>query len=363
MQKFTIRPVVLQHKANTKGIVSIRIAVTVNAKVTYQATEHRIHKLQWDEKARAVINHENAALINISLRRKVADMERELIGMNMEGTPLTPKAIKGQQIGDRTFASFAEEIREDAKEINRLKTFAGNDLMLSDIDVAFLRKYEAHEKRRGMANNTINTEFRYLRRILNQAQREKLIKENPFDNFQMVRYTQTERIYLTAEELEEVKKAAKKTTGGVRVTAYHFLLGCYSGIRHSDWCRFNYDTMVDGEFLKLRPHKTRGSSGKWVVLPIGNSLKEIIEEIKDMPRPASNQKCNVMLKAIGSLANLNKELTTHVARHSFGYMCASNKIPKSVTAELMGVSTQTVEVYYHLSGENIIQQAAVLKSL
>ena len=70
-----------------------------------------------------------------------------------------------------------------------------------------------------------------------------------------------------------------------------------------------------------------------------------------------------MLKAIADGAGIAKQLTTHAARHSFGYLCASNKIPKSVTAELMGVNTHTVEVYYHLAGENIIQQAQVLKTL
>lgn len=360
MQKYTVRPVVLAHKANALGIVSIRIAVTVNRKVTYMVTEHRIHTGQWDDRKREVVNHENAQLINIALRRRVADVERELIGMNLEGVTLSKQVIRnGSSPQQVRFAKYAREVRGNEKELNRLAEFAGEAVLVSDITPAFLRKYEAHEKKRGMANNTLNTSFKYLRRIVTQAFKEKLIKENPFDSYDIPRYRQTDRTYLTKAELEAVMKYVEQLTGSLRVTGYFFLLGCYTGLRHSDWVRFNHATMVSDGFVKLRAKKNK----KHVVLPIGITLNRILDVVKDLPQPVSNQKCNVMLKAIAAGSGIKKELTTHAARHSFGYMCASNKIPKSVTAELMGISTQTVEVYYHLTGENIIQQAAVLKTL
>lgn len=355
MQKFTIRPVLLDHKANQEGICTIRIAVTVGRKVTYMATEYRVHTTQWDKKRKQVINHENANLINISLRRKIADIERDLISRNLEGVRITKKIISGDGGTDKTFASFAREVRADEKEINRVQEFEPG-VMLSSINVTWLRRYEQHERKRGIAHNTLNTSFKYLRRIMNQAHAEKLIKENPFDAYEIPKYRQTERTYLTKEELQLVMATAAELTGQLRITAWFFLLGCFSGLRHSDWLRFNYDTMVEGQFLKLRAKKNK----KHVVLPIGKTLGKILKVVRTLPHPVSNQKCNVMLKAIGSMAKIKKPLTTHVARHSFGYLCASNKIPKSVTAELMGVHTSTVEVYYHLSGQNIIDQAAPL---
>lgn len=360
MQKYTVRPVVLTHKANNQGIVSIRIAVTVNRKVTYMVTEHRIHTTQWDERKREVINHENSQLINIALRRRVADIEREMIGMNLEGVQLNKQTIKnGANTEQVRFAKFAREVRADEKELKRLANFAGEAFLLSEVTPSFLRKYEAHERRRGMAHNTINTAFKYLRRITRQAFKENLIKENPFDSYDIPRYRQTDRVYLTKDELLRLYDHVEQLTGSLRVTGYFFLLGCYSGLRHSDWQRFNYSTMVHDGFIRIRAKKNK----KHVVLPIGHTLNKVLDVVKYLPMPASNQKCNVMLKAIADGAGLKKQLTTHAARHSFGYLCASNKIPKSVTAELMGVNTHTVEVYYHLAGENIIQQAQVLKTL
>lgn len=359
MQAYTIRPTILKHKANASGITSIRICVTVNRKQTYVATEHRIHTDQWDEERAQVTGHENAALINISLRRKIAEMERTFINNNLEGVPVTKRLIHGFSGMDRSFVQFAREIRPVEKEITRVTNFAGLDLMLSEINVTFLRRYEHHERKRGMANNTMNTTFKYLRRIMTQAKAEKLIKENPFDEFEMVRYQQTDRVYLTMEELQLIIDKVDDFTGSMRTTVYYFLLGAFSGLRHSDWGRFNYATMVEHGYMKIRTKKNK----KHVVLPIGKTLNKILKVAKTLPPPMSNQKCNVMLKAIAVSVGLKKELTTHVARHSFGYMCASNRIPKSVTAELMGVHISTVEVYYHLSGQNIIDQAAILTTL
>jgi site-specific recombinase XerD len=356
---YTIRPVFLAHKANSLGMANIRIAITVNRKVTYMTTEHKIHQTQWNDTTRQVTGHENAALMNVALRRRIADIEKEIISRNLEGVPITRRVIKGDGSVDRPFPNYAREIRANEKEIRRLIAYAGGTFMLSEMNVAFLRRYEQYERNRGMANNTINTTFKYLRRILTQATIEKLIRENPFDHYDVPKYRQTERVYLTREELDQLLDIVDDLDRSLKITAFNFLLGCFSGLRHSDWVRFDHARMVEGDFLKLRAKKNQ----KDVVLPIGPTLRRILDAVRELPPPVSNQKCNVMLKAIGAVAGIRKPLTTHVARHSFGYMCASNKIPKSVAAELMGVHSSTVEVYYHLSGQNIIDQASVLKTL
>lgn len=358
--KYTVRPVFLAHKTNEDGLGTIRIALTIDRVITYQVTTYRIHKTQWDPKKRTVINHPNAGLINIDLKREVAKVEDRVLNNKLQSIPVTHKLIKEESIKPRSFATYAAEVRNVQKEINRITTFHGNGLMLSEIDTAFLRKYEKHERERGMSQNTINQTFKYLRRIINQALAEGLIKDNPYKGFLMPKYVQTDRIYLIESEIKKMYALLKKDLPeDLYKTLCYFLLGCYSGLRHSDWCKFEADTMVEDGYLKLRAKKNK----TFVVLPIGPTLKGIINRVRDLPPPYTNQKCNEKLKSLSFLAKVKKKISTHTGRHSFGYLCASNGLPKSVTAELLGVNFKTVEVYYHLSGENIIQQAAVLKSL
>ena len=118
--------------------------------------------------------------------------------------------------------------------------------------------------------------------------------------------------------------------------------------------------MVEEGFLKLRPKK---KSKGFVVLPIGPRLQSIIDRTIEAKPPYGLKQSNDILKLVGPAVGLKKELTTHVARHSFGCLCASLGLPKATTAELMGISVQTVEVYYHLSGSDAIRQASALKEV
>lgn len=86
--------------------------------------------------------------------------------------------------------------------------FAGSHLPINTIDVAVLRKYEAHERKRGMAQNTINTTFKWLRTIITHACSEGVMKENPFDNFTIPKYVQSDRTFLEKHDRDEWVKVA-----------------------------------------------------------------------------------------------------------------------------------------------------------
>ncbi len=361
MIKFTVRPVLWTQKKTAKGLSPLRICITIDRERTYQTTTYKLKSSQWDDVKKLIVNKEDENLHNAAIRKLISDIEAKITRMDLDGIPVTIRLLKGSDSKATYFKEFAKEIREDSKEINRIETFAGEKLLLTEITATFLRKYEKHERDRGMSQNTINLTFKYLRRIIRQAKAEKLIKENPFDEFRVPKYIQSERVYLVESERKKLIKFLDKPNE-INGTAYnclvYFLFGCYTGLRHSDWGRFKPE-MSDGKLLKLRAKK----NGKWVVLPVGPTLKDLLSRMKDLSPPISGQKFNDNLKIIGGVAKLKKPLTTHVARHSFATMCASNKIPQSVTAELLGVDSKTVRVYYHLTGESIIEQTQVLTLL
>lgn len=356
MLNYTIRPVIWKHKQNTKGLCPIMIAITINRKVTHTKTPYKVLLKDWDDEARELKpSYANYRLHNNAIENQIAQLRAEVASRQIQNKMVTGKILKKTESA-LSFKKFAREIRIDQKEINRLENFSAG-VLLSEIDVTFLRKYNAHEERRNMSQNTRNTTFKYLRRILTQAKAEGHIKDNPFENFSIPKYRQSDREYLTEPEREAIMNI--QLPEPLNTIRWYFMLGCYSGLRHSDWLRFDYEKMVEDGYLKLRAKKNQN----FVVVPVGPTLHKILENVRDLSPPLSNQKCNVYLKSIAMMAGVNKRVGTHTGRHSFGYLCASNKLPKSVTAELLGVNTQTVEVYYHLSGQNIIDQAAVLKTI
>jgi integrase/recombinase XerD len=356
MQNFTIRPVLWDYQKNQSETYSIKIAVTVDRKVTYILAGYKVHVTQWDDKKKAVIKHSNANLINVSIRRQIAELEKKIIDQSLGGKQITKHVILDTKDKSLNYFTYAKDVRYHHTELERLKNFAGQNLMISDIDVQFLRKFEQHEKKRNMSPNTIHQSFKYFSRIMNQARKEKIIKENPFDEFTKPKFKQTDRIYLVESELTLLKEMLNKPMHiSVKITLTYFLLGCYSGLRQSDWQKFDQKNIENG-YIKLRAKK----NNEHVVIPIGKSLEMILDRMKDLPKAYSLQKSNDALKVIATICGIDKNLTSHVGRHTFGYQCASNGLPESTTAKLMGISAKTVKVYYHLSGENIKIQAAPL---
>jgi integrase/recombinase XerD len=371
MDKYRVYPVLWDYKKNKKKIYTIKIAICLNRQNTWLITPHRIHVDQWDKKAGKVVGHINARTMNADIRKRVTDKEAELMALNIQEIPITKAAIRGDKKAGRSFKSFAKEIRDHRVEIPRIVNFGGEGLMLRDIDPAWLRRFEAHERsrvddegNRCVNDNTISITMKYLAQIIGQAYKEKLIPENSFDAYNRPAYIDPERIWLVEEEKAAILKLiVEGLRDPMRTTAIYFLLGCETGIRHSDWAAFNPDTMISTlpggvSILRLRARKNSGD----VVMPIGPTLSRIIDLVRTAGRPFSLEQCNLQLKSIGPMAGLEKTLSTHKARHSFGYLCASLGLPKSTTAELMAIGVKTVEVYYHLSGQNIMKQAALLAS-
>lgn len=368
VNRYTIRPVLRKEKINDKGICPIYIVFTLNRKRTYIKTGYKVHEDNWEGE---VTGLPNAVMINADIRKQITNLEQEILTRKLEGRTISPQAIKHAPVTN--FFSFVKEVKgttkKDNKEVNRIRAYAGESLQLSDIDVVWLRKYEQHQRRientykgvkkKGLAPNTINSTFKWLRRVLNLAKREGMIKSSPMDEYSVPKYIQTERIFLESKERAQWFNCwkQKNVDGSLYVTLTYFLIGVFTGLRFQDWGEAT--ARVHGNFIRLQAKKNK----QWVVLPIGKSLSKLLKVAKTLRPPFSADKTRDHLKIIAGIIGTKKNITTHVAKHSFCAMCAELRIPKSVTAELVGISIQVVDVYYHLTGQNIIDQASALKDV
>jgi len=97
-----------------------------------------------------------------------------------------------------------------------------------------------------------------------------------------------------------------------------------------------------------------------VSLLFGGKAVDIIKKYEEdfpekylFPR-ISNQKANLKLKLVALLAKINKVLTFHVSRHTFGTNLAAATSDRFLIKELMGhADIKTSMVYIHTSQEQI----------
>jgi len=101
--------------------------------------------------------------------------------------------------------------------------------------------------------------------------------------------------------------------------------------------------------------------------------QEIIEQYKDHPRSVhrgtvfsviSNQKLNNYLKEIADICGIKKNLTFHLARHTFATtVTLSNGVPIETVSKMLGhTSLQTTQIYARIVDTRMSDDISILKS-
>jgi integrase/recombinase XerD len=356
----TVRAILVKQKKGSKGKCPIKIVVTIRGKRTYHSTKIRIKETDWNG-FEVKKTASNAAMTNGLIRSKISDIEKKAMELQINGEKLTidkiRRKISNKPLND-DFFKYAKELIEHLEKkfsestmenydysIGKIKEYK-SQLHFSDVDNSWLRKFHSHLIDQGLANNTIHKIWKVMKKIFNAAMADRIIDEYPFRGYDNPKYIQTDRTWLTLEEVDKIEAALKKPLPeGMMIAAYYFLLGCYSGLRFSDWQRFDYEGFIQGNMLITRAKK----NGELVSLLIHPRLQSVLDKIRTLPPIHSEAKTNEYLKGLAKIADITKNLTTHVARHSFAVRCAELGIPKETTADLMGITEKTCGIYYKVT--------------
>jgi site-specific recombinase XerD len=284
-------------------------------------------------------------------------MEEQLRGGRFDPVEI----LEGEKKKDADFFAFAEEqivLKKYAPETRRMyrvylekiKVFRSS-LKVSQIDFTFLRSYEAH-LRDSLKNseNTIWENFKFINTITNDAIKAKVLTVDPFKTFKRVKYNQSVRTFLNADELTD-RRLLKEAESRLLIVDKYFLFSCYTGLSYSDACRFRIqDHVINNERIVMKTQKT----GKETNLYINDKIRPLMQYVNDNPLKLSRVEFNRRLKEIAAGSKIKKQLSSHVARHSFGSSLVDLGIPIEVAKGLLSHgSTSSTKIYYHLKSANL----------
>ena len=86
------------------------------------------------------------------------------------------------------------------------------------------------------------------------------------------------------------------------------MIGCYTALRFSDYCRISKEnilTRVNGKVIEITTKKT----GQKVIIPIHPYLLQILKKYDYNVPKTHEQKINQRIKIIGQLAEINEDIT------------------------------------------------------
>jgi integrase/recombinase XerD len=212
------------------------------------------------------------------------------------------------------------------------------------------RKLEAHLKKQKLSSNTRKKIHTRVKTILLQAEKEGLPIVNPYAEF-TIGTIRGQRSALTVEELKTLFTLYRddRLPPHLQNTLQYFLFSCLTGCRYSDVAELTHRN-IKGTNLVYTPQKTARLE-KQIEMRLPVPAYELLHKRQGrLFDVISDQKTNRNLKAILQHVAIDKNITFHSARHTFGTLFIAMGGDVSVLQQLMGHSKiETTSEYLHLA--------------
>lgn len=248
------------------------------------------------------------------------------------------------------------------------------EIQFENITNDFRNKFlEFLQENKKYAQSTIYRKMNFIKTILFYALDNKYVDELAVNLKKWATEDGVGRhIALSKDELQELEELDLSQNKRLEHVRDRFLIGCYTGMRFSDFMRLNKNHIQDGEFITIRQKKV----GENITIPFFDEVKQIfIKYDYDLPRPISMQNFNIYLKEVARLCPRLKRLqerkskepiprselvSSHTARRTFATLNASRGIELETLRYVTGhTSIKSLENYIKL---NNTQKAKIVSN-
>ena len=386
-------------KASVNGLVPIYTRITINGKRIELSSNRFVEMSKWSTEAGKMKgNSEEARSINSHLdmlRIQIIDMQMELVHKKI---PVTAETLKNKILGVDERARMLIPIFQDHN--NKIKELVGkeyapgtleryktslshtieflqwkykvSDIEINKIDHAFVTDYEFWLRSvRNCANNTAVKYIKNFNKIIKICLANDWLDKNPFANYKS-KVKEVERVYLNEAEIQSIIEKDFKTER-LSLVRDIFLFSCFTGLAYIDvknLTKSHISFGIDGEKWIFTHRQKTESASKIPILPVTQMIidkyenhPQCINEDKLLPI-LSNQKMNAYLKEIAGVCEIEKELTFHIARHTFATtVTLTNGVPIESVSKMLGhKNLRTTQHYAKVLDRKVSEDMSLLKN-
>ncbi len=385
-------------RLDKNGNAGLYLRLTVNGQRSVISLHRKIDPEKWDSRMNKLkgkgAEAEELNRFMATVRHRVNKIHHELVE---EGEFFTVHDVKDKFLGnDKRVKMLLELFDEHNQQMEKLinvefalgtykryhttrnhvaefikSEFRKSDIPVRDVDLKFIKGFEYFLKVTKKCNH--NSALKYInnfKKIIRMAVAHEWITKDPFYNYK-VQFKTVEREFLSKEELQVL---VGKEIDGERLDVVRdmFVFCCYTGLSYIDVQKLHQDNIVkhsDGSlWIKSKRTKTKSRLG----IPLLPTALGILEKYQDHPKVVcgncvlpvlSNQKSNAYLKEIADLCGIKKNLTTHLARHTFATtVTLSNGVPIETVGQMLGhKNLRTTQHYAKIIDRKVSDDMQVLK--
>ena len=384
-------------KADSEGRAMIYLRITVNGRRVEMSTNRKTYPHKWNA-SQSVVQGFSPEIrqLNVYLAKMRTDIYKHAEKLKEADFPLTAESLRDAYLGKgQKYKMLLEVFQEHNKQVNNLvgQDFAEGtaeryrtarshlaeyilfeykrkDIPVKQVDYAFITGFEYYLKTQRKCSH--NTAIKYVvnfKKIIRIAYANGWIAKDPFANYK-VRLRNIEREFLTAEELQHLMETPFQHQRLEHVRDC-FVFCCFTGLAYADVKKLSHDdfvTGIDGElWINTKRTKTKTKSN----IPVLPTALMILEKYEDYPYLVNgkvlpvltNQKMNAYLKEIADLSGIKKNLTTHLARHTFATtVTLSNGVSIESVSKMLGhKSLRTTQHYAKILNRKVSEDMQLLK--
>ena len=394
---FSILIFIVRKKTNNNGEHPIYCRLTVQGKSREFSTHHWVYDENWDPLLKKVRgNSENARSINNSinvLKTKLMNIRSDI---EMSGKVLTAEVVVNKHLGKSDKKRMLIDVHKYYNEhhvkkligkdyaegtYGRYKTsldhvtkfikfqYKLTDFPLLELDMSFATQYEYYLKtEHSCAHNTAIKYVKNLSAVINYARKQSWLVQHPFEHYQ-ARLEKIDKSYLTEAELNSIES---KEFDNPRLEEIRdiFVFCCYTGLPYADVLKLSNQDIMFGINMKKHINIKRTKTNVTSNIPLLDRALEILDKYKDHPQCVysnkllpvkSNQKLNAYLKEIATLCNCNKNLTTHIGRHTFATLMLTKGVSMEAVSSMLGHrSIKTTQIYGKIINAKVIKEMSAV---
>jgi len=251
--------------------------------------------------------------------------------------------LKGQGNTEATIQKYS---RCRTHLLNYLQQhYKRNDICFDQLSLVFLEDFEVYMRTKGgCGHNTTMKYIQTLKTMFRVARARNITASDPFMGFKISIHT-VDREILNEEELQRVM-VTPMSTRYLDSARTVFVFACFTGLAYIDLKNLRMQNIVrEGDRYWIRTKRQK--SGINSNVPLMHLPLEIIKSLHPDISAAhpetsvlpvtSNQNLNDALKKIAAHCNVAKDLTFHIARHTFATtVTLSNGVPIESVSKMLG---------------------------
>jgi len=386
-----------RNKIDKKGLVPIYMRITYRGKRAEISSMRKVQPSKWTSDGNQVKGSSaEAKMINRNLdimKNKTYDIFQKMLD---SGDVIKAEYIKNSYLGNDDskkciLVMFEEHNTRMEKlvgkdysfrTLQRYKTtkkhltafinsnFKLEDYPVKEIDTKFINSFIYYLKTElSLSHNSALKYLSYFKKIVRVAYANGWLEKDPFYNFK-VKLQTIDREFLTKEEIIRIMEK-EFTIPRMEHVRDVFLFSCYTGLAYVDVFKLTADDIIKGidgnKWIKTKRTKTKTLSS----IPILPVAEKLIHKYENLESPTgkllpvySNQKTNSYLKEIADSCGIKKNLTFHMARHTFATtVTLSNGVSIESVSKMLGHrSLKTTQHYAKILDEKLSEDMNLLKA-